>query len=407
MQQVLQIRMLGEFSIRCGETVVVSEQSRRSKSLQLLQYLLVRRGQPASQEDLMHLLLEDEDCGNPVNTLKNIVYRARKLFTDVGLTEDYIVAKNGAYGFNKAIDCQIDVEHFAALADQAAAAKPAASRCSIALQAIQAYGGDFLPREAATPWAVAAGIRYQNQYLDCVRWAFEQLLLEKDYEQVLAVVSDAITLYPYQEELRHMRMRCLYESGRVKEAMMEYNMVATLLLDELGVVPSESLRTLYQQILATTERRVMSFQDVLEDLHHDLGAVRGAYYCDYLIFSNLFQVLKRRMERNGESAYLLLVSLQSTSGGQLATGRCKSAIRAFHGATQHTLRRSDLYTRVTSSQFLVLLSNLTYENGLLVADRIGKAFKEASESYGARMHVEMVAADRQIWPSKRPDYSWS
>lgn len=406
-QPALQIRMLGEFSIQWGQAVVVSGQSRRSKALQLLQYLLANRGQMIPQEELIRLLLEDEDCTNPLNTLKNIVYRARKLFLEAGLTQEaYILAKGGAYGFNPGVVCVIDTEAFSACLEEAETADPE-QRYQALRRAMDVYGGDYLPREVGTPWVEAASIGYQNQYKACVQAAYQYLMDQQSYEQALLVASQAIALYPYLEDFRLLRMTCLYACNRTKEAILEYNMVSNMLLDELGIVPSRPLRDLYQRMLSASDREVKSLDEVLHDLRHDMAQEPGAYYCDYLMFTNTLHILLRRMERTGESAYLVLVRLQAASGGQLSVERCKTAVQCFHRAAQRALRRSDFYTRVSSSQFLVLLTSLTYENCRLVVDRMNRAFKDIPESFGAHLQAEAVSAAQCLPPPPEPDYTWS
>ncbi len=57
---VLQVKMFGRFQVTCGEHVIVSPDSRNSKVIQLLQYLLCNRGKMILQEELIEVLLHDD-----------------------------------------------------------------------------------------------------------------------------------------------------------------------------------------------------------------------------------------------------------------------------------------------------------------------------------------------------------
>ena len=74
----LMIKMFGEFSIRRGDIVVSNDQSRTKKVWMLLEYLVANRHTEISQEKLIELLWDDEDCDAPLNALKNLIYRCRK-----------------------------------------------------------------------------------------------------------------------------------------------------------------------------------------------------------------------------------------------------------------------------------------------------------------------------------------
>ena len=55
--------------------------------------------------------------------------------------------------------------------------------------------------------------------------------------------------YPYHERFREQEMLALYRSGRQSEALRAYDHTRTMLVDELGIEPSPSLRALHTQIL--------------------------------------------------------------------------------------------------------------------------------------------------------------
>lgn len=73
----LYINMLGEFTLRYGENVISDQEGRSKKLWLLIEYLVTFRGKEISQNDLIDLLWPDDSNGNPANTLKTLVHRAR------------------------------------------------------------------------------------------------------------------------------------------------------------------------------------------------------------------------------------------------------------------------------------------------------------------------------------------
>ena len=60
MQPFLQVNLLGEFSVRWGDTVLVDPTMRMNKNLELFAMLLLYADQPLSNEQLMDFLWEDK-----------------------------------------------------------------------------------------------------------------------------------------------------------------------------------------------------------------------------------------------------------------------------------------------------------------------------------------------------------
>ena len=64
------VKMLGEFSIQCGDRVVTDNVGRVKKVWMLIEYLLANRDKSVSQEKIIDILWSEEECENPTNALK-------------------------------------------------------------------------------------------------------------------------------------------------------------------------------------------------------------------------------------------------------------------------------------------------------------------------------------------------
>ena len=93
-------------------------------------------------------------------------------------------------------------------------------------------------------------------------------LLEKQERtaEAVALCRRAIHIEPYQEDLYEHLMRGLLRTGDMKGAMSVYEEMSELLLAHFGVMPSETLRTLYRQATRTVNDRTLTMDEVCSQL---------------------------------------------------------------------------------------------------------------------------------------------
>lgn len=78
MEPILQIQVLGKFTLRYGETVISDEDDRSRKVWAVLAYLIYHREKIISQQELVDLCWgEDTRSSDPHNALKSVVHRIR------------------------------------------------------------------------------------------------------------------------------------------------------------------------------------------------------------------------------------------------------------------------------------------------------------------------------------------
>jgi len=69
------------------------------------------------------------------------------------------------------------------------------------------------------------------------------------HSELIGELEALVVEHPYMERFRGQHMMALYRAGRQKEALRSYADLRDLLVEELGVVPTEELQDLEQQIL--------------------------------------------------------------------------------------------------------------------------------------------------------------
>lgn len=386
------VRMLGGFSVFYDEKPIVKERSRNSKVIQLLEYLLVNRQRGVPQEELIEVLLAGEESESPANVLKNLVYRLRKLFVAIGLPgESCIYFRSGCYGFTQQIPCWVDAEHFEEAIADARQAQGQEKKLGCYLEAMELYRGDFLPRLLGETWAMVRAVRYQDLYRSCIQEAYALLAEAGDMNRLLEPIQRATTLYPYDENLHILHISCLFQLQRYKEAVAEYDSVTNMLFDDLGVGPSEEMQELFRRITGKIQPLASSLDEIREDMSEE-ETRNGAYQCNFHDFTSTYRFVVRHIERSGQSAFLMLCSVTEKDGSVPAGGSdLREVSSAFRDAVRDSLRRGDICTRYSPSQFLLLLMDINQENCKVVANRIRDRFFRGTRRRDLQIHSKVIS----------------
>jgi hypothetical protein len=108
---------------------------------------------------------------------------------------------------------------------------------------------------------------------------------------------------------------------------------------------------------------------------NEQSVLSGAYCQDVDAFRVIYRYLERRMTRTSMSAYIILFSLlpEKSAFHRLFISRA-SRMKALGEAIHGSLRTSDLYTRYSATQYLVMLCDLSMDNAEMVAKRILRTY---------------------------------
>ncbi len=390
----LDVEMLDKFHVSIENTVIINEGTRRTKATMLLAYLLYNNSRSHSREELISILQLTDESDNPYNVLKNIIYRLRKMFEAAPIDNINIISfKRGYYSLSDRINYNIDVEKFDGLISKIRENNlQAQDILDMSMEAISLYKGDFLPRMSSEIWVVSASVRYQKDYIYALNSAYAVLWKRKEQEKLLDELNRAVYLYPYEEGLQAKRIKCLSKIGRHEQAVREYNNVCEMLQSELGVNPSDKLRSAYNSISEEAVMKVSSINEArkLISEKEDGG---GAYYCNLEAFTSTFHYIVRNFERTGQSVYLILCTLCDKNGNELKRGEeLLKSCDSFLKAANSSMRRGDIFTRYSPSQFLLMLPNISRDNCDIVTGRIQKAFYKASPKTKCILSCQVLPA---------------
>lgn len=372
----LQVQMLGQFTLRYGDRTISDSDDRSRRVWSLLAYMLYNHGRSFAQEELIHLYWSNgEKSADPGNALKSIFHRIRTALDKLqpGLGRLLIRRKAGRYFWNNVMPLSLDTEDFEAHFHAAEAAGDDDVRLAEYQAALALYTGDPLPRMTDEIWTIPIVAYYHSLYTRAAAGAIELLEKQERTAEAVALCRRAIHIEPYQEDLYEHLMRGLLRTGDMKSAMSVYEEMSELLFAHFGVMPSETLRTLYRQATRTVNDRTLTMDEVCSQLEEP-APHGGAMVCEYDFFKILYRAEARSIARNGHSANICLLSVSGKDGEMLARRSLDPAMNNLQVLVQNNLRRGDVIARCSISQYIILLPQANYENSRMVADRLVSAF---------------------------------
>ncbi|MDO5111441.1 MAG: BTAD domain-containing putative transcriptional regulator [Clostridia bacterium] len=389
-QQVLQVRFMSGFSLTYGKQVMGLAKEMSSKARQLLATLLYFNRTGVPREKIIANLYQNEDA-DAANSFKALVFRLRRKLLQCGLPEgDYVVVKDGLYRFGDAVEVETDTDQFRAVIEAADGAESEKERAAFFAKACELYGGEFLPLSSEQPWVVFVNAELVDDYANAARWLVKYYNRRRDHEAICVLCKRVSVYFPFEEEWYIERLNALIALGRYKQALDEYEAVASMLFDEMGVYPSEQLMDCARAISNKVIFPLSSGTEVSDRLNDAPSS--GAYYCSYPGFADSYHVLKRIMDRDGIPSCLLLCTVTDAKRRPLEEREhVTPAIQEISLALGRTLRKSDMYTRYSSAQMLVMLWGTGPENVNLITERLDELLAAQKMPEGVQVVYTVLA----------------
>ena len=112
--------------------------------------------------------------------------------------------------------------------------------------------------------------------------------------------------------------------------------------------------------------------DYLREFMSRADSGRGAYLLDFESFHHVYNFIRRFVERSSREVQTVLFTVSEV--GEPDTSESELALELLEKAVYTSLRRSDVSTRYSSKQLIVILMDANAENGDLVSGRIIECF---------------------------------
>jgi YVTN family beta-propeller protein len=221
------------------------------KQRALLALLLLRANEVVPRERLIDELWADSPPATARDTIKVYIGRLRKVLVQDGSSE-LLLTRGGGYLLQIEPD-QLDLNRFIRLATSGshALAEGDVGKARTTLEeAASLWHGTPLVDLGDVPFAQAERARLEELRLAAVEERIQADLALGRASAVVPELRQLTSEHPYRERLHRQLMLALYRSGRQAEALAAYQDARTILVEQLGIEPSNELRELEKAILA-------------------------------------------------------------------------------------------------------------------------------------------------------------
>jgi DNA-binding SARP family transcriptional activator len=235
----LQIKLLGDFSIKVREEPVAALNKPRLQSL--LAYLLLHRQVPQFRYYLANLLWPDSRETQALTNLRKLIFLiTQALPPDCAL----IQADNQTLQWNQDIAFSLDVDEFQRLLSGDTFSQLPLENLE---KALSLYQGDLLP-SCYEDWVVIEREHLQQLFIALLDQLTERYENLRRYPEAITCCKHLVSCEPFHKNgyPRLMRLYALNEESPA--ALKAYQSYTRLLKRELGVEPEEGVRAVYEQI---------------------------------------------------------------------------------------------------------------------------------------------------------------
>ena len=244
----LQINLLGKYYLSVNGTSISDIQSERLQAL--LAFLLLHRDMPQSRQQLaVQLWPEISEANAKANLRRRLHELKQKLPTD----QNWLQIEKKTIRWRPEARYWLDVAAFeTAISDAYAptyrAETPGAVDVKALEEAAKLYRGDLLP-ECYDDWIVPYRDNLRNQAMTALDALISQLIEQHQIRAALSYAQQLQRLDPLHEPAYCHLMRLHALEGDRASALRVYHQCMTVLQEELGVPPSPSTSSLYEELL--------------------------------------------------------------------------------------------------------------------------------------------------------------
>jgi DNA-binding SARP family transcriptional activator len=393
MAEPLHIKTLGRFHISHAGHELDESNLKMKQLLTLLSYLTYNKDKQVHLDTLYPILWPGENSDNPSHALRNLVYRIRTILKkELDPDVNYILTlENNSYCWNPEIEVVSDIEQFEKCAKIGADTKLSAKkRVEALLEADSLYLNDFMIALANQDWITPIATYYRYIYNTAAANLTELLLNEGRLDEALKVCLKASAIDSLNEKTHRNIIDIYFRLGQTELAIKYYKFSSNLFVRELGVKLSKETRNLYRYIKSSSGITAVDINAVAADLskndHLDIPL-----FCDYETFRHLYSLQIRNHDRISGSLYLYLITAGTASGKIPDKPTLDREMKKLADIIKNSLRRNDVVTAYSESQYILMLGSLTAENAEMLKTRLSKAVSRHSDSVEILFSISSIS----------------
>ncbi|HBA50180.1 MAG TPA: hypothetical protein DCZ91_20785 [Lachnospiraceae bacterium] len=358
----IRFELLGLFSCGKGEDDKWRQNTAGRKELSLLQYLIVNHARSVSSEELIDRFWAQSN--DPINALRGMIYKIRKYLREMFPEEEnMIVTRHGNYGWNPALQIELDSEVFEQACKEARRRPQEAAE--ILSQALPLYKGDFLAGNDSD-WVIPMRRYYQTLYLDACREVLPLLQNQERWMEIITVCEQAQNVDFAAEDFVNFQMQALISLGQSARAMEQYRQFRERLWKEFQIAPSEEMEQTYA-LASGMCRGIQGKDDILKMVTEEENDGR-AFFCTFRTFQKIVSLERRHLARTRGTSTLMIVGLEN----QVIPG---TDAKRLERVLLNSLRSGDPVAKLDAVSYVVMLTGTSFADAQNVAMRIDRTFR--------------------------------
>ena len=252
---MIELQVLGPFAVYQNGSLLPESALRDAKARSLLKYLTVRQGQVIPQEELVSALWPQSAPAAGRSSLQAAISYLRRVLEPGRMPgEPYrlICRRPPGYLLAPSPDCRIDLELYAAAAEQAekqAAAGDWNGSLAAVAESEALVHGDLLACEAEAAWVGEARAQFRRRRADLLELVLAIHIRQEEWSQATVTARLALAADPRRESIYRQLMHAYIAQGEQSLALRTYEECHRTLTVELGAEPSPATQQLYRKLL--------------------------------------------------------------------------------------------------------------------------------------------------------------
>jgi len=242
--QHLRLQCFGPFTVFLDGTLVHRRTFSRSKSIDLLKMLILRRGRPISRDALVERLWPGAELEAGARSLHVAMHALRRAIEPevAGRQWEHVLSRGDSFLIDLGSNCTLDLRDWrdllASFHTATAAGEHVSERTPLLERAIGLYRGELFADDQDAEWCLADRQAYQNEFLEVLVRLSELYEGQGATDRSLSLLRRAVRVDPLREDLHRRLIMAFWQFGRLDEARRQYARCVEILRYEGGVQPS-------------------------------------------------------------------------------------------------------------------------------------------------------------------------
>ncbi len=373
----LYITTLGEFDIKADGQSILRDSNRMYKIYRLFEYFLTFRNKKLLPETIIDNLLSYSESDDPKNMLRTQIFRLRKIINSFVPKNDdaskflNLNFSNGYYSLEIGENTVIDIDEFESFIQKGDKEREYDINSAVNnyQNAINLYRGLYLSDKSYEVWIVPTRNYYQRLYIKTLYRFIELLKKNEENERIVSLCEETLLIEPFEENIHIELMEALLRIGQNKAAMNHYEYAFNLLEKEFDAKPSQRFINFINKINNNSSRKSdLDISAIKKNLEEEPPI--GAMYCSLEYFKFLFNIQKRKSQRNNQNDYLCIITINRSEENYYESIELNKGVSDVFFALERTLRKGDVFTSWNENQILIMLHDASESGIETIEDRL-------------------------------------